>query len=68
MFGRIGSGLTPPKYGLRSWWISVDPDPPAGQQPRDPAGPGAPHRVDEDVDVGRLERVEVDGASATNRS
>ena len=23
MFGRIGSGLTPPKYGLRSWWISV---------------------------------------------
>ena len=22
MFGRIGSGLTPPKYGLRSWWIS----------------------------------------------
>ena len=23
MCGRIGSGLTPPKYGLRSWWSSV---------------------------------------------
>ena len=54
MFGRIGSGLTPPKYGLRSWWISVDPDPAAGEQPRDPARAGAPHRLDEDVHVGGL--------------
>ena len=23
MCGRIGSGFTPPKYGFRSWWISV---------------------------------------------
>jgi hypothetical protein len=23
MCGRIGSGFTPPKYGLRSLWISV---------------------------------------------
>ncbi len=23
MFGRMGSGLTPPKYGFRSWWISL---------------------------------------------
>ena len=39
----------------------VDAEPPAGQQPRQPAAPGAPHRVDQDRRVGRLERVEVDG-------
>ena len=39
----------------------VDPDAAAGQQARDPATPRAPHRVDEDRGVGRLERVEVDG-------
>ena len=37
-----------------------DPDPPAGQQPRQPAAAGAPHRIDQDADVGRPERVEVD--------
>ena len=39
----------------------VDPDPSAGQQARDPAAARAPHRVDEDRQVGRPERVEVDG-------
>ena len=37
-----------------------DADLPAGEQPRDPARAGAPHRLDEDVDVGRLQRVEVE--------
>ena len=49
MFGRIGSGLTPPKYGLRSWWISVTRiRAPAGEQAGDPARAGALHRLDED--------------------
>ncbi len=60
MFGRIGSGLTPPKYGLRSWWISVTRIRPPARRRREPARAGAPHRLDEDVDVGRLEGVEVD--------
>ena len=38
----------------------VDPDPPAAEQPREPARTGAPHRLDEHVDVGRFERVEID--------
>ena len=59
-FGRIGSGLTPPNHGLRSAWISHDVDPSAGEQPADPAGPGAPQRVDEDPRVGGPERVEVE--------
>ena len=40
----------------------VDPDPTAGEQAADPAGAGAPHRVDEHVEVRRLERIEVDRA------
>ena len=38
----------------------VDPDAAAAEQPGEPARAGAPHRLDEDVDVRRLERVEVD--------
>ena len=60
MFGRIGSGLTPPKYGLRSWWISVTRIRPPPSSRGEPARAGAVHRLDEDVDVGRLQRVEVD--------
>ena len=42
MCGRIGSGLTPPKYGLRSWWISVTRiRPPASRRLSQPAP--APH-------------------------
>ena len=42
MFGRMGSGLTPPKYGLRSWWISVTRiRPPASSREIQPAP--APH-------------------------
>ena len=54
MFGRIGSGLTPPKIRVALLVDLVDPDPPAGQQPRQPAAPGAPHRVDQDRHVGGL--------------
>ncbi len=39
-----------------------DPDAAAGQQAGQPATAGAPHRVDQDVDVGRLEGIEVDRA------
>ena len=60
MFGRIGSGLRPPKYGLRSWWISRTWMRPPLQQPADPAGPGAVQRIDEDRHVGRPERIEID--------
>ena len=38
----------------------VDADPAAREQAADPAGAGAPHRVDEHVEVRRLERIEVD--------
>ena len=42
MFGGIGSGLTPPKYGLRSGWISVTRIlPPASSRGIQPAP--APH-------------------------
>ena len=37
-----------------------DPDPAASEQPGEPAGAGAVHRLDEDRQVGRLEGVEVD--------
>ena len=37
-------------------------DPAAGQQPRDPAGAGAPERVHQHRHVGRAQRIEVQGA------
>ena len=37
-----------------------DPDPAAGQEARQPAAPGAPHRIDQDAEVGGSERVEID--------
>ena len=39
----------------------VDADPAAGQQAGEPAGSGAPHRVDQHVEVRRLDSIEVDG-------
>ena len=62
MWGRMGSGLTPPNHGLRSWWISVTRMRPPASSRGDPAGAGAVHRLDEDRQVGRLEGVEVERA------
>ena len=42
-------------------WISVHLDLAAGQQARNPARTGAPHRLDENVHVGGPQPVEVDG-------
>ena len=50
----------PPKNGFRSLWISVTRIRPPREQARDPAGAGAVQRLDEDRDVGRPQRVEVD--------
>jgi hypothetical protein len=58
-FGRIGSGLTPPKYGLRSRG-SRHPDPPAARSRGIQPAPAPYSGLDEDRDVGRLQRVEVD--------
>ena len=59
--GWIGSGFTPPKYGLRSWWISVTRmRPPASSreiQPEPEPQSGSWHRH-----VGRAQRIEVQGA------
>ena len=52
MLGRMGSGLTPPKHGLRSEWISCTRMRPPASRRADPAGTGAPHRLDEDAHVG----------------
>ena len=58
--GRIGSGLIPPKYGFRSWWISwiriVRPPSSRGIHP----DPSPVQRVDEHGDIGGPQGVEVD--------
>ena len=60
MCGRIGSGLIPPKNGLRSWWISVTrilpPRSSRGIQPA-PAPYIGSTRI---AQVGRLEGIELD--------
>jgi hypothetical protein len=60
MFGRIGSGLTPPKNGLRSLWISVTRiRPPASRRGIQPAP--APYSGSTRIETSaRLQRVEVD--------
>ena len=62
MFGRIGSGIDAAEVRVALLVDLGDPDPSARQQSGDPAAPGAPHRVDQDAQVGRPQGVEVDRA------
>ena len=60
MFGRMRFGVDPAEVGVAFLVDLVDSDPAAGEQARQPAAAGPPHRVDQDRHVGPLQRVEVD--------
>ena len=53
-------GVDPAEVRIALGVDLVDPDLAAGQQARQPVGPGAVHRVDQDAHVGGLEGVDVD--------
>ena len=67
MFGRIGSGLTPPKYGLRSWWISSTRiRPPASRRDSQPLP--APHIGSTRTDMSAAFSASRSTVRRTNRS
>ena len=52
-------GIDPTEIRIPFGVDLANPDLAAGQEPRQPFGPGAVHRVDEDAHVGGLERIEI---------